>query len=103
MPEFLADFRTFFLKHAFHACHALTSIDLPAGLLKIRDAAFFRCSALQRVGFGRSLSEIGRRAFSGCTTLRNVVIPDSVTRIGENAFERAGVHSAGIDASVRRP
>ena len=63
----------------------ITSVTLPAGVVKIGASAFSRCAALTSVSLPDGLQDIGNSAFS-LTGLSGVSIPGSVTRIGNGAF-----------------
>lgn len=63
----------------------ITSVAIPAGVVKIGASAFSRCEALTSVSLPDGLQDIGSSAFS-LTGLRSISIPGSVTRIGNGAF-----------------
>ncbi len=64
----------------------LTSIDLPEGLVEIRDNAFDGCSNLTSVTFGPNLKTIGSQAFQSCSKLSTLNLPTSLVSIGTYAF-----------------
>ncbi len=61
--------------YAFASCHALRSVVLPEGLLKIENYAFHECNALTSVTFPKSIQSIQNFAFS-CPGLTAVHITD---------------------------
>ena len=77
---------------AFSDCTALTSIEIPASVETIEEAAFYGCSSLTTVTFekGSQLKTIGgghySGAFYGCTALTSIEIPASVETIEATAF-----------------
>jgi len=64
----------------------ITSITLPAGVIKIGNNAFYGCTSLTNIEFPASLTEIGTCAFQGCTGLTTIEFPANLTKIGTNAF-----------------
>ncbi len=77
---------------AFSDCTALTSIEIPASVETIEEAAFYGCSSLTTVTFekGSQLKTIGgghySGAFYGCTALTSIEILASVEIIEATAF-----------------
>ncbi len=73
---------------AFSNCTALTSIEIPASVETIEEAAFKGCSKLAAVTFenGAHLTMIGYTAFSVCP-LTSIEIPASVETIEAVAFK----------------
>ena len=80
---------------AFTGCTSLISIEIPASVETIGQAAFKNCSKLASVTFeeGSQLKTIdgdfgdGTGAFSDCTSLTSIEIPASVEIIGKAAFK----------------
>ena len=71
---------------AFRACFKLLSVNIPDGVVIIRERAFYECRKLSFVVIPEGVTSIGSSAFSGCTSLASVVIPEGVTSIGSSAF-----------------
>ena len=89
-------------KWVFFLCTALTSIDIPASVTTIEQAAFNN-SHLQTVHFadGSQLTNINASAFLSCTSLTSISIPAGVTSIGAQAFYGCtSLSSIDIPASV---
>lgn len=79
---------------------ALTSVNLPEGLVSIGASAFSGCSNMVlQGGLPTTLKSIGKAAFSGCSNITFTTLP-SVESIGESAFSGTGVVSVVIPASV---
>ena len=72
---------------AFRACFKLLSVNIPDGVVTIRERAFYECRKLSFVVIPEGVTSIGSSAFSGCTSLASVVIPEGVTSIGASAFK----------------
>lgn len=72
---------------AFGKSSALTSIDIPAGVISIGNHAFDDCSSLESITVPESVTSIGTYAFHNCSSLTSINIPKGVTSIGEGAFE----------------
>jgi len=63
-----------------------TTLNLPAGLMAVREESFAGLP-VQRIVIPNGVSSIDARAFANCKKLVQVVIPDSVTQIADNAFD----------------
>ena len=63
----------------------MTSITLPAGLLRTGSFAFGG-SGIREIVFPEGMEAIDGNSCSGCMDLERAVIPDSVTRIEPKAF-----------------
>ncbi len=72
--------------YAFYGCSNLTSVSIGDSVTSIGDYAFRDCSSLTSISIPDSVTNIGRYAFNGCSSLTSVSIPDSVTSIGSSAF-----------------
>lgn len=74
--------------NAFKNCEALTYLDIPAATASIGASAFEGCTGLTSLRFesGSELSGIADRTFYGCTGLLSVTLPENVTEIGGSAF-----------------
>ncbi len=64
--------------NAFSGANSLTSVTLPASLIKLGDKAFFGCAALEHLQIPNTLETIGDQIIAGCTAL------DSLGEIGSN-------------------
>ena len=73
---------------AFYSHQIITSINIPASVKHMGNAAFKYCKALTNVTFaeGSQLTSISNDAFSGCEKLVGIEIPASVVSIGDSAF-----------------
>ena len=97
--------------YAFHDCHLLETLLLPAGLTSVGRGAFddcnsltaielpatttipdgynlfYNCSSLQSIDLSQlQITAIGNYAFYGCSALTTVLLPDGFTTIGEGMF-----------------
>ncbi len=74
--------------NAFKNCEALTYLDIPVATASIGASAFEGCTGLTSLRFesGSELSDIADRTFYGCTGLLSMSLPESVVGIGESAF-----------------
>ena len=72
---------------------AITSVEIPAGVVEIGDAAFAGCRSLSTVTFadGSAVDAIPTRCFDGDAQLTTVSLPDGLGSIGSRAF--AGCNS----------
>ena len=64
----------------------LTSVTLPAKLVKLGARSFISSFQLTSIVLNNNLETIAIGAFSGCTSLKKIEIPDSVTFLGESVF-----------------
>jgi len=71
--------------HAFKNCKALSLITLPAQLTTVDKEAFENC-ALSSLELPEGLVTIGERAFKNCKGLTHVTIPDNCATIDKEAF-----------------
>ena len=65
----------------------LTSLVIPASVIKVSDCAFAGYKHLKSVTFENGTEEIGYAAFSYCYGLESIKLPETLTKIGDNAFE----------------
>ena len=72
--------------YMFAGCCALQSINLPAEVSTIEEAAFASCMYLTSVVFPDKVTTIKGRAFDKCDALSSIVFPASVTYIDKGAF-----------------
>ncbi len=71
---------------AFNACHGLTGVEMPQGIVEIGGYAFNACDSLTSVKIPESVTRIGDFAFHGCSRITDVALPDAVTSVGSEAF-----------------
>ena len=67
--------------------HAVGTIYLRSGIMKIEDYAFANCKQLEKIILPDGLKEIGAWAFFGCSGLREINIPDSLIVTGSWVFD----------------
>lgn len=70
---------------AFGHC-GIKSIELPEGLLEMKQYAFCGCYYLQEVTFPESLLNVPPRSFFGCSSLKRVVAKNINTKFSPTAF-----------------
>lgn len=98
---------------AFSGCTSLTKVEIPEGVVNIREFAFDGCSAIEGVKLANSVKEISRFAFRGCASLTELRWgADNMTadrnkakleKIGNNAFQDCtSLLWVNIPASVTR-
>ncbi|MGM9840878.1 MAG: leucine-rich repeat protein [Candidatus Limisoma sp.] len=58
--------------HAFDNCWALKSIEFPASVHLIRDAAFQNCVSLTEVTIPETITNIGQKSFGNCTGIKAI-------------------------------
>ena len=86
---------------AFSGCSELTSVAIPASVLRIGQGAFTGCTKLTSVSMSSGVTDVDDWAFNDCKNLTSVTIPPSVLRIGECAFAGcAKLSSVCIPSSV---
>jgi hypothetical protein len=91
-----------FIKEGFLAnCVSLPNIGIPTSVQLIEHHAFSGCAALREIDLPNSLTNIGEYAFADCTTLTRIVVPDSVETIQPKAF--SGCSSLAIVSLPRNP
>lgn len=73
--------------NAFQNCTSLTSIEMPASLMRIREYAFEGCKNLKNIKLNEGLKSVMGGAFRGCTALEEIVFPMSVTTLTVNALD----------------
>lgn len=68
---------------------SLTSVTIPATVVRIETSAFQSCKSLTNVIFAAEsrLQSIADHAFNGCSGLTDITIPATITSIGNNAFQ----------------
>lgn len=60
-------------------------IKIPDSIITINNFAFINCKMFS-INLPASLTSIGEAAFANCINLNSIIIPDSVTSIGKGAF-----------------
>lgn len=68
---------------------SLTSVTIPATVVRIETSAFQSCKSLTNVIFAAEsrLQSIADHAFNGCSGLTDITIPATITSVGNNAFQ----------------
>lgn len=74
IPETLDEISGNEFSGAFDGCTGLTSIIIPASVIKIGWFAFRECTSLTQINIPHSVTEIGSEAFTGCTSLKNITV-----------------------------
>ena len=85
---------------AFNRMYELTHVVLPGELLSIGDGAFLYCNALTTIDLPEGLVRIGKQAFES-TGLTEIAFPDSVTEIGSEAFEYCPLVEVVLPANLQ--
>ncbi len=76
----------FIESRAFCYCTHLSSINIPSGIVEIREGAFSDCQGLLSLSIPNSVKIIGKRAFSNCRKISKIIVPNQVERIEDSAF-----------------
>lgn len=71
---------------AFYECTNLNSVQFPASVSSVGEAAFFRNSSLTMLTLNEGLRGIGRNAFSECRALADLRLPSTISYIENYAF-----------------
>ena len=91
--------------YAFEASEekALTSVTIPASVVRIGNYAFFRCGSLETVSFAENscLKTIAANAFSECRSLSAIDLPACVDTIESGAFSYTGLTSAALPEGLK--
>ena len=78
------------------------NVELPEGLILIKDGAFGDAKTLRSVTFPQTLKKIGFWAFSSCERLETIDIPNSLTSIGASAFDGcSSLRTARMSDSIK--
>ena len=78
------------------------NVELPDGLIEIKEGAFGDVLTLRSVAFPQTLKKIGMSAFAYCERLETIDIPNSVTSIDTCAFEGCYLlHTVRMSDSVK--
>jgi len=78
------------------------NVELPEGLILIKDGAFRDAKTLRSVSLPQTLKEIGICGFSCCERLETIDIPNSVTSIGLSVLDGCySLHTARMSDSVK--
>ena len=78
------------------------NVELPEGLILIKDGAFRDAKTLRSVSLPQTLKEIGIWGFSCCERLETIDIPNSVTSIGLSVLDGCySLHTARMSDSVK--
>lgn len=71
----------------FRGCTNLTSVTLPANLIRIANFTFYGCSKLEHIDFPEGLQTIYGNSFNGCTSLKEVIMPNTIISMSASAFD----------------
>jgi len=86
--------------YAFYHCDSLTSVSIPASVMRIGIGAFM-CSGLISISIPSSIVVISETTFNQCKNLISISIPSSVSTIGKGAFQWCNkIISVTIPSSV---
>ena len=86
---------------AFSLCKA-RNVELPEGLIEIKDRAFADVLTLRSVTFPQTLKKIGMYSFLYCERLETIDIPNAVTLLGNCAFEGCySLHTVRMSDSIK--
>ena len=78
------------------------NVELPEGLILIKDGAFRDAKTLRSVSLPQTLKEIGIWGFSCCEQLETIDIPNSVTSIGFSVFDGCySLHTVRMSDSIK--
>ena len=78
------------------------NVELPEGLILIKDGAFRDAKTLRSVSLPQTLKEIGIWGFSCCERLETIDIPNSVTSIGLSVLDGCySLHTARMSDSIK--
>ena len=61
---------------AFNFCLNLESINIPDGVVEIRDNAFYGCTSLSDMTISNTVAKLGKSVFTNCSKLTNVTLGD---------------------------
>lgn len=83
---------------AFKFCSKLKSVNIPAGVVQIKDGTFFSCIQLDTVTFASNsqLNSIGVNAFKNCSSLLLITIPEDVVSIDSTTFTDSGLANVNM-------
>ena len=79
----------------------LTSVELPANLIKIADRAFSGCTGLTSLTLPDTVEVIGNQAFYECINLTEVNFSSGLTEIGERAFYKCAIENLDLRVSTQ--
>ena len=83
IPEGVVKIRNY----AFCGCRKIESIKMPDSVEIIGKGAFLGCSALNEIKISKKLELICEDAFKNCKNLNNIQLPDSLEVIDKEAFK----------------
>lgn len=87
----------------FAGCSKLKSINIPANVVEIGEAAFSGCKELATVTMGDKVKKIGAEAFSGCSRLEDMTISPNIEEIGKYAFSSVNYRDSDIPWFAKLP
>ena len=77
--------------NSFSGNKKISSVTIPASVVKIGDNAFKNCTKLTKLTIPKDVKIIGKNAFSGCKKIKTIIIKSTKLKtIGKNAFKGLG-------------
>lgn len=74
--------------NSFSGNKKISSVTIPASVVKIGDNAFKNCTKLTKLTIPKDVKIIGKNAFSGCKKIKTIIIKSTKLKtIGKNAFK----------------
>ena len=86
-------------KEAFEGC-ALSSLDLPVGVVTVGDRAFKSNKAITRVTLPDACAKLGKEAFRECTSLALIDLGRGLLSLGDNALRETAITTLVIPETV---
>ena len=86
LTSFIIDSLGILGEQAFYDCSGLEMVDIPGGILEIKEGTFFNCGSLKSVTLPNTVRSIGHMAFGNCTGLKSIRLPDQITEVAAEAF-----------------
>ena len=97
----VADGETALAPSIFAGCAALETVELPAVIDNVPDAAFRDCTSLRQIVFPAIVTNVGAEAFAGCASLASFDFPKGLRSIGDKALSGcASLSEIGIPVGL---